>query len=713
MKFKLNSSYPPAGDQPQAIDEIVDGISRNAPYQVLLGVTGSGKTFTMANVIERTQLPTLIISHNKTLAAQLFQEFKEFFPDNAVEYFVSFYDYYQPEAYIPSTDTYISKTSMINDEIDRLRLKATSSLLSRRDVVIVASVSCIYGIGSPQAYEGAAVKLRVGQEFTRRAFLLALSEMQYVRNDMSLQRGSFRVKGDVIEVQPAYEEDAVRIETFGDRVEAINYISPLTGKTKQKFDEVTIFPAKHYMTVGGITMKDAVAQISAELDERLSVLRGSGKLVEAQRLEQRTRYDMEMLTEVGYVNGIENYSRILDGREPGSRPYTLIDFFKPPYLLIVDESHASLPQIQGMYNGDRARKETLVDHGFRLPCALDNRPLKFAEFEGLADKTLFVSATPGDYELEKSGGVIVEQVIRPTHLVDPPIELRPAVNQVDDLIDQLRTTAERGERALVTTLTKKMAEDLTEYLGSIGLRVRYLHSEIDTLERTEILKDLRVGKFDVLIGINLLREGLDLPEVALVAILDADKEGFLRSTRSIVQIAGRAARNINGRITLYADTVTDSIKKAMEESGRRRNKQLAYNEEHGVTPRSAERRIDAMTAPYGDSTDLDDDGLAQTAEPRAGYGKGRGGRGKRPSKQKPEAGQSGRGNKISSINTGNNRLLDIEAEMIEAAKNLDFERAAALRDKMAAMIQTTEQPSRVSPAAQLRDTAITKNKRKT
>ncbi len=712
MKFKLNSSYPPAGDQPQAIDEIVDGISRNAPYQVLLGVTGSGKTFTMANVIERTQLPTLIISHNKTLAAQLFQEFKEFFPDNAVEYFVSFYDYYQPEAYIPSTDTYISKTSMINDEIDRLRLKATSSLLSRRDVVIVASVSCIYGIGSPQAYEGAAVKLRVGQEFTRRAFLLALSEMQYVRNDMSLQRGSFRVKGDVIEVQPAYEEDAVRIETFGDRVEAINYISPLTGKTKQKFDEVTIFPAKHYMTVGGITMKDAVAQISAELDERLSVLRGSGKLVEAQRLEQRTRYDMEMLTEVGYVNGIENYSRILDGREPGSRPYTLIDFFKPPYLLIVDESHASLPQIQGMYNGDRARKETLVDHGFRLPCALDNRPLKFAEFEGLADKTLFVSATPGDYELEKSGGVIVEQVIRPTHLVDPPIELRPAVNQVDDLIDQLRTTAERGERALVTTLTKKMAEDLTEYLGSIGLRVRYLHSEIDTLERTEILKDLRVGKFDVLIGINLLREGLDLPEVALVAILDADKEGFLRSTRSIVQIAGRAARNINGRITLYADTVTDSIKKAMEESGRRRNKQLAYNEEHGVTPRSAERRIDAMTAPYGDSTDLDDDGLAQTAEPRAGYGKGRGGRGKRPSKQKPEAGQSGRGNKISSINTGNNRLLDIEAEMIEAAKNLDFERAAALRDKMAAMIQTTEQPSRVSPAAQPRDTAITKNKRK-
>jgi excinuclease ABC subunit B len=712
MKFKLNSAYAPAGDQPQAIDELVDGINRNAPYQVLLGVTGSGKTFTMANIIERTQLPTLIISHNKTLAAQLFQEFKEYFPENAVEYFVSFYDYYQPEAYIPSTDTYISKTSMINDEIDRLRLKATSSLLSRRDVVIVASVSCIYGIGSPQAYEGAAVKLSVGQELVRRDFLTALSDMQYVRNDLSLQRGSFRVKGDVVEVQPAYEEDAVRIETFGDRLEAISYISPLTGKTKQKFDEVTIFPAKHYMAIGGITMKDAVAHISEELDERLSVLRKSGKLVEAQRLEQRTRYDMEMLTEVGYVNGIENYSRILDGREPGSRPYTLVDFFKPPYLLIVDESHASLPQIQGMYNGDRARKETLVDHGFRLPCALDNRPLKFGEFESLADKTLFVSATPGDYELEKSGGVIVEQVIRPTHLVDPPIELRPAANQVDDLIDQLRTTAERGERALVTTLTKKMAEDLTEYLNSIGLRVRYLHSEIDTLERTEILKNLRTGEFDILIGINLLREGLDLPEVALVAILDADKEGFLRSTRSIVQIAGRAARNINGRITLYADKVTDSIRKAMEESERRRNRQLAYNEEHGITPRSAERRIDAMSPPYGaaSTADADDTGIAQTAEPNARYGKG--GKGKRASRQKPDIEQRGYSQKILSINTENSRLLEIEAEMIEAAKNLDFERAAQLRDRMAEMIQTTERPTWVSPTARLRDTIITNKKGK-
>ena len=419
MKFKLNSAYSPAGDQPQAIAELVDGIDRGVRSQVLLGVTGSGKTFTMANVIERTQLPTLIISHNKTLAAQLFQEFKEFFPENAVEYFVSFYDYYQPEAYIPSTDTYISKTSMINDDIDRLRLKATSSLLSRRDVIIVASVSCIYGIGSPEAYEGSAVKLRVGQELTRREFLLSLSDMQYKRNDISLERGTFRVKGDVVEIQPAYEEHAVRIETFGDVLEELSLISPITGKVKQKLDEITLFPAKHYMTTG-VTMEDAVRYIKEELEERLEVLRGAGKLVEAQRLEQRTRYDMEMLLEVGYVNGIENYSRILDGREPDSRPYSLIDFFKPPYLTIIDESHVTIPQVQGMYNGDRARKQTLVDHGFRLPCALDNRPLKLPEFEALADKFLFVSATPGDYEMEKSGGLIVEQVIRPTHLVDPP-----------------------------------------------------------------------------------------------------------------------------------------------------------------------------------------------------------------------------------------------------------------------------------------------------
>jgi excinuclease ABC subunit B len=569
---------------------------------------------------------------------------------------------------------------MINDDIDRLRLKATCSLLSRRDVIIVASVSCIYGIGSPLAYEASAVKLTVGQNLRRREFLLALTDMQYQRNDLSLERGKFRVKGDVIEIQPAYEEHAVRIEMFGDQLDKLSLITPVTGKTKQLLEEVTLFPAKHYMTTGDVTMEDAVKRISQELEDSLSALRGSGKLVEAQRLEQRTRYDLEMLTEVGYVNGIENYSRILDGREPGSRPFTLIDFFKPPYLMIIDESHATIPQIQGMYNGDRARKETLVDHGFRLPCALDNRPLKFPEFELLADKLIYVSATPGDYEMEKSGGLIVEQVIRPTYLVDPPIEIRPAANQVDDLIEQLRGVAERGERALVTTLTKKMSEDLTEYLGSLGFRVRYLHSEIETLERTDILKDLRLGEFDVLIGINLLREGLDLPEVTLVTILDADKEGFLRSTRSIVQIAGRAARNINGRIILYADTMTDSINRTLEECGRRRSKQLAYNEEHGITPRSAERRIDTMLSPYERSPA---DGTLEVAEPGMygdDYGGGKLPGGKKSQGKTPSGKKKPSKNKKTTAKTENSRLVEIEAEMIEAAKNLDFERAARLRD---------------------------------
>ncbi len=666
MKFKLASTYKPAGDQPQAIEDLVTGVRSDQKQQVLLGVTGSGKTFTIANVIEHLQLPTLIISHNKTLAAQLFQEFREFFPENAVEYFVSFYDYYQPEAYIPSTDTFIEKTSMINDEIDRLRLKATSSLLSRNDVIIVASVSCIYGIGSPDAYLASSVRVKVGDHLERRSFLKSLTEMQYTRNDISLQRATFRVKGDVYELQPAYDENALRFETFGDTIEAIRIVNPVTGKIMGSLDEVTIFPAKHYMTLD-LSMDNAIAQIQSELESQLERFKSENKLVEAQRLEQRTNYDIEMLREVGYVNGIENYSRILDGREAGTRPYTLIDFFKKPYLLVIDESHVSLPQIQGMYNGDRARKQTLVDHGFRLPCALDNRPLRFTEFETLADNVIYVSATPGDYELNQSGGVFVEQVIRPTHLVDPPIEIRPATNQVDDLIEQLRGIAEKGERALVTTLTKKMSEDLTAYLEKINFKVKYLHSEIDTLERTDILRDLRKGEFDILIGINLLREGLDLPEVALVAILDADKEGFLRSARSIIQISGRAARNINGRIILYADTMTDSINKAVTESERRRHKQLEYNLKHNITPKSVVRKIDDGII-YGTSAESVE--YLAAAEPAAAYGSSTG---------------KGKSKKVSSKKV---TIKDLEKEMADAAKKLDFERAAILRDKIAELRST-------------------------
>lgn len=659
MDFDLVSPFGPSGDQPEAIEQLVEGVRRQDRHQTLLGVTGSGKTFTMANVIQRLGMPALVISHNKTLAAQLYEELREFFPRNAVEYFVSFYDYYQPEAYIPSTDTYIEKTSEINQEIDRLRLKATSSLLSRRDVVIVASVSCIYNIGSPEAYASASRALSRGEEIDRREFLRQLTTMQYTRNDMDLGRGMFRVRGDIIEIQPAYDETALRIEFFGDEIEAIKQIRPVDGSVITPLEQATIFPAKHFMA-SRLSLESALAQIHHELEQQLAYFRERNMLLEAQRLEQRTLYDIEMLREVGYVSGIENYSRILEGRSSGSRPFTLIDYFEPPFLTIIDESHVTLPQIQGMYNGDHARKRTLVDHGFRLPCALDNRPLRAEEFKSMTDFVIYVSATPADYELQRSGGIIAEQVIRPTGLVDPPIQIRPAGNQVDDLIEELRTVVERKERALVTTLTKKMAEDLTEYLEGLEFRVRYLHSEIDTLERTDIIRDLRKGEFDVLVGINLLREGLDLPEVALVAILDADKEGFLRSTRSIIQIAGRAARNVEGRIILYADKETDSIKNAVRESTRRRTKQLEYNREHNITPRSITREIRERIAPY----------LEEVPEPstvrerRQAYGK------------REKAGPTDERSRQALVE-------ELKREMSTAAASLEFEKAAAIRDRIA------------------------------
>jgi excinuclease ABC subunit B len=664
MEFKLTSGFSPQGDQPEAIAQLADGIARGVKHQTLLGVTGSGKTFTMANVVQKIQLPTLVISHNKTLAAQLYQEFRDFFPDNAVEYFVSFYDYYQPEAYLPSTDTYIEKTSEINDEIDRLRLKATSSLMSRRDVLIVASVSCIYNIGSPDSYAAASMVVRAGDRLDRRDFMRRLMDMRYGRNDQAFERGTFRVRGDHLDIYPAYEETAIRIQTLGDRVEKMFRIKPLVGKKIGEIDGCTIFPAKHFVSTR-VDMESALAQIDRELQEQLALFRAQGKLVEAQRLEQRTRYDIEMLREVGFINGIENYSRILDGRALGSRPFSLIDFFKPPFLTIIDESHVSIPQIGGMFNGDRNRKQTLVDHGFRIPCALDNRPLRFEEFEGMTDFVIYSSATPADYELRKSEGIIVEQVIRPTGLVDPPVEIKPAENQVDDLVEQLRSAVEAGHRALVTTLTKKMSEDLSEYLATLGFRVRYLHSEIETIERSDILRDLRKGEFDILVGINLLREGLDLPEVALVAILDADKEGFLRSARSIIQIAGRAARNIDGRIILYADTMTDSIKKAVEETTRRRMKQLEFNQQHGITPRSIRTEIRGPLATHKDAENVPT--VFAAGEPNPAYGARR------------KRGKS----RTSKIGDTFALLEEMEEAMREAAAALEFEKAARLRDEIA------------------------------
>src|SRR5438874_41943 len=651
--FQLRSDFKPQGDQPRAISELIAGLKRGDKAQTLLGVTGSGKTFTVANLVHAVQRPTLVIAHNKTLAGQLFGEFKELFPENAVEFFVSYYDYYQPEAYVPSTDTYIEKDSTINDEIDRMRHSATHSLLTRNDVVIVASVSCIYGLGTAEAYYELKVSARVGQEYPRHKLLRDLVEIQYERNDSDFARGTFRVKGDTVEIFPAYEEErAIRIELFGDQVESIKEIDPLRGKVLAEIEKVSVFPSSHYVT-SGERRKIAVHDIREELRERLTILRAQNKLLEAQRLEQRTMFDLEMIEQMGFCQGIENYSRHLSGRLPGNPPPCLLDYFPKDYLLVVDESHQSIPQIGAMYRGDRSRKETLVEYGFRLPSALDNRPLKFEEWEALVNQIVFVSATPAEYELQKSEGVIVEQIIRPTGLVDPQVEVRPVAQQVDDLLEEVRKRAEKGERVLVTTLTKRMAEDLTEYYADLGVRVRYLHSDIDTLERLALIRDLRRGLFDVLVGINLLREGLDIPEVSLVAVLDADKEGFLRSSVSLIQTIGRAARNVEGRVILYADKVTASMKAALEETDRRRAKQKVYNETHGITPQSVKRAILDMQI-HGIATDADD-ALAGKEE-LAGY----------LPKDKRDVPKL---------------IAQLESEMHEKAEELDFEGAAMLRDK--------------------------------
>ena len=657
-ELKVISEMTPRGDQPQAVAELTDKLRRGDKHNVLLGVTGSGKTFTMAHVIEAMRRPALVISHNKTLAAQLYEEFKELFPRNAVEYFVSYYDYYQPEAYIPQRDIYIEKDASKNEDLDRLRLSATASLSSRRDVVIVASVSCIFGLGKPEDYKRMVVPIRVGDRLERDELLRRLVGINYDRNDVDFKRGTFRVRGDTVELHPAYEQFAYRIEFFGDAVEAIHLIHPTSAETLSRAESVFVFPAVHYV-VPEESMARAVECIRQELEMRLIELRNAGKLLEAQRLSARTRYDIEMMTEVGYCPGIENYSRHIDGRAPGDRPYTLIDYFGDDYLLIIDESHVTIPQLRAMFNGDRSRKQVLVEHGFRLPSALDNRPLRFEEFHQLWKQVIFVSATPGPYELELTGGEVVEQIIRPTGLVDPEIEVRAAAGQVADLLAQIANRIQAGERTLITTLTKRLAEDLAEYIRQEGHRCKYLHSEIDTLERVDILRDLRAGSFDVLVGVNLLREGLDLPEVSLVAILDADKEGFLRSQTSLIQTIGRCARNVNAKVILYADVVTESMRRAIGETDRRREAQLAYNAEHGVTPETVKKAI--RTA------------LADQISAR------------RTARQAIAASED--------EYDRTELLAELEAEMLAAAENLEFERAAELRDRIAELKHQAGKPA--------------------
>ncbi|MBI4513276.1 MAG: excinuclease ABC subunit UvrB [Gemmatimonadetes bacterium] len=650
--FDLQLPFAPTGSQPRAMRELLEGLERRDRYQTLMGVTGSGKTVTMASVVAEWGRPTLVMSHNKTLAAQLYGELKQFFPRNAVEYFISYYDYYQPEAYLPATDTYIAKDASINDDIDRLRLRATSSLMEREDVVVVASVSCIYGLGNPREYREMLLSLEVGREIDREAILAALVEMQYARNDYEFVRGTFRVRGDVVEIFPAYEERALRVELWGDRIDRLAKVDPVTGRVITELPRAVVYPAHHYV-IQRPTLRRAIQAIGQELGERLKELRAEGKLLEAQRLEHRTRYDLEMLREVGWCPGIENYSRHLSGRRPGERPTCLLDYFPQDHLVIVDESHVTMPQLQGMYEGDRSRKQTLVDYGFRLPSALDNRPLRLDEWEALVPRVVFVSATPGDDELAKCRGVVVEQIIRPTGLVDPEMEVRPVRGQVDDLIAEIRERAARGERVLVTTLTKRMAEDLTEYLRSVGIRVRYMHSDIDAIERVEILRELRLGVFDVLVGINLLREGLDLPEVSLVGVLDADKEGYLRSDKALIQTAGRAARNERGKVILYADRVTGSMRRALDETRRRRAIQEEHNRRHGIVPRSIRKSVEQVRL----TTSVAD---ARTTPAKRGA--------ERVARLGPLSPEG--------------LLAELEREMQEAAARMDFELAAELRDQI-------------------------------